>query len=78
MEQFQVETNRVVDYGHGFFYYELVPANLGLKNVLICGHDDTIVGTIAETMVTEIEVHKIEMFEVLQMLHPEIAVNYYL
>lgn len=78
MEQFQVETNRVVDYGNGFFYYELVPTNLGLKNVLICGHDDEIVGTIEETMITEIAVHRIEMFNVLEMLHPEISINYYL
>jgi hypothetical protein len=78
MEQFLVETNRVIDYGNGFFYYELVPTNLGLKNVLICGHDDEIVGTIEETLASEIAEHKIEMFEVLQMLHPTIASNYYL
>ena len=51
MEQFQVETSRMVDYGNGFFYYELVPTNLGLKNVLICGHDEEILGTIEETIV---------------------------
>ena len=78
MEQFQVETSRIVDYGNGFFYYELVPTNIGLKNVLICGHDGIIVGTIEETIITEMAIHKIEMFNVLEMLHPEISSNYYL
>ena len=78
MEQFNVETNRVVDYGNGFFYYELVPTNLGLKNVLICGHDEKTIGTIEETIITEMAIHRIEMFKVLQMLHPTIASNYYL
>ena len=78
MEQFQVETSRIVDYGNGFFYYELIPTNLGLKNVLVCGHDDEIVGTIEETMITEMAIHRVEMFDVLQMLRPEIAINYYL
>lgn len=78
MEQFQVEINRIVDYGNGFFYYELVPTNLGLKNVLICGHDEETIGTIEETIVTEMAIHRVEMFNVLQMLHPEIAINYYL
>ena len=78
MEQFNVETNRVVDYGNGFFYYELVPTNLGLKNVLICGHDEEIIGTMEETIVTKMAIHRIEMFNVLEMLHPEISINYYL
>ena len=78
MEQFQVETNRVLDYGNGFFYYELEPTNLGLKNVLICGQDEEIVGTIEETIITEMAIHRIEMFNVLEMLHPEISINYYL
>ena len=78
MEQFQVETSRIVDYGNGLFYYELIPTNLGLKNVLVCGHDDEIVGTIEETMITEMAIHRVEMFDILQMLHPEIAINYYL
>ena len=78
MEQFNVEIHRTVDNKDGTFYYELSPTNVELKDILLCGHDDTIVGTIAETMITEIAVHKIEMFEVLQMLHPTIASNYYL
>ena len=78
MEQFNVEIHRTVDNKDGTFYYELSPTNIELKDILLCGHDDEIVGTIEETMVTEIEVHKIEMFEVLQMLHPTIAINYYL
>jgi hypothetical protein len=78
MEQFNVETSRIVDYGNGFFYYELIPTNVGLKNVLVCGHDDEIVGTIEETMITEMAIQRVEMFDVLQMLHPEIAINYYL
>lgn len=78
MEQFNVETNRVVDYGNGFFYYELIPTNLELKNVLVCGHDEETIGTIEETIVTEMAIHRIEMFNVLEMLHPEISINYYL
>lgn len=78
MEKFNIETSRVVDYGNGFLYYELVPTNLELKDVLVCGHDSEIVGTIEETMITKIAIHKVEMFDVLQMLHPEIAINYYL
>ena len=78
MEQFQVETSRIVDYGNGFFYYELIPTNVGLKNVLVCGHDDEIVGTIEETIASEIPIHKIEIFNVLQTYYPEIAINYYL
>ncbi len=78
MEKFNIETSRVVDYGNGFFYYELVPTNLELKDVLVCGHDAEIVGTLEETIISEMAIHRVEMFEVLQMLHPEIATNYYL
>ena len=78
MEQFNVEIHRIVDNKNGTFYYELSPTNIELKDILLHGHDDIIVGTIEETMVTEIAVHKIEMFNVLEMLHPEIAINYYL
>ena len=78
MEQFNVEIHRTVDNRDGTFYYELSPTNIELKDMLLYGHNDIIVGTIEETMVTEIAVHKIEMFDVLQMLHPTIAINYYL
>ena len=78
MEQFNVEIHRIVDNKNGTFYYELSPTNIELKDMLLYGHDDIIVGTIEETMVTEIAIHKIEMFEVLQTYYPEIAINYYL
>ena len=78
MEQFDIKINRIVDYGNGSFYYELIPTNLGLKDVLVSGNDAEIVGTIEETMVIKIAIHRVEMFEVLQILHPEIAINYYL
>ena len=78
MEQFNVEIHRIVDNKDGTFYYELSPTNIELKDMLLHGHDDIIVGTIEETMVTEIAEHKIEMFNVLQTYYPEIAINYYL
>ena len=78
MEQFDIKISRIVDYENGYFYYELIPTNLGLKDVLVCGNDDVIVGTIEETIVTKIAIHRAEMFEVLQILHPEIAINYFL
>lgn len=78
MEQFNVEVHRIVDNNNGTFYYELSPTNLALKDLLLYGHDDTIVGTIEETLVSEIEIHKSEMFNVLQTYYPEISVNYYL
>ena len=78
MEQFNVEIHRIVDNKDGTFYYELSPINIELKDILLHGHDDIIVGTIEETLASEIAEHKIEMFEVLQMLYPTIAVNYYL
>jgi hypothetical protein len=78
MEQFNVEIHRIEDYGDGTFYYELVPTNLALKGLLLHGHTDIIAGTIEETIVTEMAIHRVEMFYVLQMLHPEIAINYYL
>lgn len=78
MEQFNVEIHRIVDNNDGTFYYELSPTNLPLKDFLLYGHDDVIVGTIAETVATEIETHKSEMFNVLQTYYPTIAVNYYL
>ena len=78
MEQFNIKVSRTVDYENGYFYYELIPTNLGLKDVLVCGHDGEIVGTIEETMITKIAIHRAEMFEVLQILHPDIASNYYL
>ena len=78
MEQFNLEIHRIVDNNNGTFYYELSPTNLALKDLLLYGHDDTIVGTIEETLVSEIEIHKPEIFNVLQTYYPEIAVNYYL
>ena len=78
MEQFNVEIHRIVDNNNGTFYYELVPTNLALKDLLLYGHDDTIVGTIEETISNEIIVHKAEIFNVLQTYYPEIALNYYL
>ena len=78
MEQFNVEIHRIVDNNNGTFYYELSPTNLALKDFLLYGHDDLIVGTIAETIAVEIENNKSEMFNVLETYYPEIAVNYYL
>jgi hypothetical protein len=78
MEQFNVEIHRIVDNNNGTFYYELSPTNLALKDFLLYGHDDVIVGTIAETVAVEIETHKSEMFDVLQTYYPDIAINYYL
>ena len=78
MEQFNVEIHRIVDNNNGTFYYELSPTNLALKDFLLYGHDDVIVGTIAETVAIEIENHKSEMFNVLQTYYPDIAANYYL
>jgi hypothetical protein len=78
MEQFNVEVHRIVDNNNGTFYYELSPTNLALKDLLLYGHDDIIVVTIAETVDGEIEVHKSEMFNVLETYYPDISVNYYL
>lgn len=78
MEQFNVEIHRIVDNNNGTFYYELSPTNLALKDFLLYGHDDLIVGTIEETIATETIIHRVEMFEVLQTYYPDIAVNYYL
>jgi hypothetical protein len=78
MEQFNVEIHRIVDNNDGTFYYELSPTNLALKDFLLYGHDDIIIGTITETLVSEIEIHKSEMFDVLQTYYPDIAANYYL
>ncbi|CAB4151132.1 hypothetical protein UFOVP600_2 [uncultured Caudovirales phage] len=78
MEQFNVEIHRIVDNKNATFYYELSPINIELKDILLHGHDDIIVGTIEETLASEIAEHKIEMFNVLQTYYPTIAVNYYL
>ncbi len=78
MEQFNVEVHRIVDNKDGSFYYELSPTNIELKDILLHGHDDIIVGTIEETLTSEIAEHKIEMFEVLETYFPTIAINYYL
>lgn len=78
MEQFNVETHRIDDYGDGTFYYELTPINLELKGLLLFGHTDLIVGTIEETLIIEINDHKAEIFEALQNNYADIAANYYL
>lgn len=78
MEQFNLEIHRIVDNNNGTFYYELSPTNLALKDLLLYGHDELIVETIEETLVSEIEIHKPEIFNVLQTYYPEIAINYYL
>jgi len=78
MEQFLVEIHRMEDYGNGTFYYELVPTNIALKGLLLHGHTDAIIGTIEETLASEIAEHKAEMFDVLQNNYPTIASNYYL
>jgi hypothetical protein len=78
MELFTVETHRVKDNNNGTFYYELIPTNTELKDLLLHGHDDEIVGTIEETIATETVEHRVEMFEVLEMIYPDIALNYYL
>lgn len=78
MEKFNVEIHRIVDNNNGTFYYELSPTNLDLKDLLLYGHDDIIVGSVEESIVSEIENHKSEMFDVLQNYYPSIAINYYL
>jgi len=78
MEQFNVEIHRIVDNHNGTFYYELSPTNLALKDLLLFGHDELIVGTIEATIIAEIEIHKPEIFEILEIYYPTIALNYYL
>jgi hypothetical protein len=69
MEQFNIEIHRTVDNKDGTFYYELSPTNIELKDILLKGCEGIEIETIN---------NRIEMFNVLEMLHPEIAINYYL
>ncbi len=78
MEQFLIETRRFIDNGDGTLYYELTPINTNLKDLLLYGNECEIVGTIEETLSSEIIIHRPEMFEFLQTYYPEIAINYYL
>ena len=78
MEQFLVETHRVRNNNDGTVYYELTPTNIELKDMLLHGHDDLIVGTIEGTIATETIIHRVEMFDVLETYYPDIAANYYL
>lgn len=78
MEQFNIILNTYRDNNDGTIYCEFVPSNVELKNLILNGSTITILGSVEETIQNETLVAKSNMFEVLQLLYPNIAINYFL
>lgn len=78
MEQFNIALNTYRDNNDGTVYCEFVPSNIGLKNLLLNGNDIPLVGSVEETIQESTLNIKSDMFEILQLLYPEIAINYFL
>lgn len=78
MEQFNIILNTYRDNNDGTIYCEFVPSNVELKNLILNGSTITILGSVEETIQNETLGTKSNMFEILQLLYPEISVNYFL
>lgn len=78
MEQFNIALNTYRDNNDGTVYCEFVPSNIELKNLLLNGNDIPLVGSVEETIQESTLNIKSDMFEILQLLYPNIAINYFL
>lgn len=78
MEQFNIILNTYRNNNDGTIYCEFIPSNAELKDLLLNGNDIPIIGSVEETIQKDTLNAKSSMFEVLKLLYPEIAINYYL